>query len=188
VGTNATKIALGLGAQVTLMDVNHQRLQYIDDIMGGRIITLMSNEAAIKRAIQFADLLIGAVLIPGAKAPRLVSRDMLSLMKEGSVIVDVAVDQGGCIETIRPTTHEHPTFVVDGIIHYGVVNMPGAVPRTSTFALTNQTLPCVIRLADKGLGALKENAALLKGLNAHEGKVTHPAVAKALNLPCTNWA
>ena len=183
VGMNAAKIAIGLGAQVTLMDVSHQRLQYIDDIFGGRIITLVSNDAAVKKAIQYADLLIGAVLVPGAKAPQLVKREMLSTMKEGAVIVDVAVDQGGCIETIRPTTHEEPTFLVDGILHYGVVNMPGAVPRTSTFALMNQTLPCIIRLAGKGIAALRESPALFKGLNTYEGKLTHPAVATALGLP-----
>ena len=185
VGMNAAKIAIGLGAQVTLMDVNHQRLQYIDDIFGGRVITLVSNDAAVKRAIQYADLLIGAVLVPGAKAPLLVKREMLSIMKEGAVIVDVAVDQGGCIETIRPTTHDHPTYVVDGIIHYGVVNMPGAVPRTSTFALTNQTLPYIVALAEKGTKALEGNPALMKGLNAHGGRVTHRAVAEAFGLPFT---
>jgi len=185
VGTNAAKIALGLGAQVTVMDVNHQRLQYLDDVFGGRVITLSSNEFSIIRAIQYADLLIGAVLIPGAKAPRLVTREMLSTMKEGAVIVDVAVDQGGCIETIRPTTHDHPTYVVDGIIHYGVVNMPGAVPRTSTFALTNQTLPYIVALAEKGTKALEGNPALMKGLNTHGGRVTHRAVAEAFGLPFT---
>ncbi len=183
VGINATKIALGLGAQVTVLDVNHQRLQYIDDVMGGRIVTLASHEAAIARAIQFADLLIGAVLIPGARAPRLVNREMIGTMKEGSVIVDVAVDQGGCVETIRPTTHAAPTYVVEGVIHYGVVNMPGAVPRTSTFALTNQTLPCIIEFADQGIAAVQKNAALRKGLNVHDGKIMHPAVAKAFDLP-----
>ncbi len=185
VGTNAAKIALGMGAQVTILDVNHARLQYLDDVFGGRIITVTSNEANIKRAVQHADLLIGAVLIPGAKAPKLVTREMLPMMKEGAVIVDVAVDQGGCVETIRPTTHADPTYVVDGVVHYGVANMPGAVPRTSTFALTNQTLPYLLRLAEKGLNALKEDPALLKGLNTLAGRVTHPAVAEAFNLPYT---
>ncbi|MBN1613097.1 MAG: alanine dehydrogenase [Deltaproteobacteria bacterium] len=185
VGTNAAKIALGLGAQVTVMDVNHQRLQHLDDIFGGCIITLSSNESSIVRAIQYADLLIGAVLIPGAKAPRLVTRDMLSTMKKGAVIVDVAVDQGGCVETIRPTTHDRPTYDVDGIIHYGVVNMPGAVPRTSTFALTNQTLPYITALAERGTRALEGNPALRKGLNTHCGRVTHRAVAEAFGLPFT---
>jgi alanine dehydrogenase len=183
VGINAAKIALGLGAQVTILDVNHQRLQYIDDIMGGRIITLASHEAAVARAVQFTDLVIGAVLIPGARAPCLVTREMIGTMKEGAVIVDVAVDQGGCVETIRPTTHAAPTYVVDGVIHYGVVNMPGAVPRTSTFALTNQTLPCIVQFAEKGIAAVQQSAALRKGLNVHGGKIMHPAVAKAFDLP-----
>ncbi len=185
VGTNAAKIALGMGAQVYVLDINHQRLQYLDDVFGGRLITLTSTEANIKKAVQFADLLIGAVLIPGAKAPKLVTREMVATMKEGSVIVDVAVDQGGCVETIRPTTHDQPTYVVDGVVHYGVANMPGAVPRTSTFALTNQTLPYVLKLAEKGLEALKEDPALLKGLNVHQGRLTHPAVAEAFGLPYT---
>jgi len=185
VGTNAAKIALGMGAQVYVLDINHQRLQYLDDVFGGRLITLTSTEANIKKAVQFADLLIGAVLIPGAKAPKLVTREMVATMKEGSVIVDVAVDQGGCVETIRPTTHDQPTYVVDGVVHYGVANMPGAVPRTSTFALTNQTLPYVLKLAEKGLEALKEDPALLKGLNVHAGRLTHPAVAEAFGLPYT---
>ena len=148
VGINAAKIAVGMGARVTILDVNHARLQYLDDVFGGRLVTLTSNEANIKEALKRADVLVGAVLIPGAKAPHLVTRDMLPLMKEGSVIVDVAVDQGGCVETIKPTTHAEPTYVVDGVVHYGVANMPGAVPRTSTFALTNQTLPYAIELAE----------------------------------------
>ncbi len=185
VGTNAAKIALGLGAQVYVLDINHRRLQYLDDVFGGRLITLTSTEANIKKAIRFADLVIGAVLIPGAKAPKLVTREMLAEMKEGAVIVDVAVDQGGCVETIHPTTHDDPTYVVDGVVHYGVANMPGAVPRTSTFALTNQTLPYLLRLAERGLEALKNDPALLKGLNTYDGKVTHPAVAEAFGLPYT---
>jgi len=185
VGTNAAKIALGMGAQVYVLDVNHRRLQYLDDVFGGRLITLTSTEANIKKAVPFADLLIGAVLIPGAKAPKLVTREMVASMKEGAVIVDVAVDQGGCVETIRPTTHDDPTYLVDGVVHYGVANMPGAVPRTSTFALTNQTLPYVLKLAEKGLDALKEDPALLKGLNVHAGRLTHPAVAEAFGLPYT---
>ncbi len=185
VGTNAAKIALGMGAQVYVLDVNHRRLQYLDDVFGGRLITLTSTEANLKKVVQFADLLIGAVLIPGAKAPKLVTREMVASMKEGAVIVDVAVDQGGCVETIRPTTHDDPTYLVDGVVHYGVANMPGAVPRTSTFALTNQTLPYVLKLAEKGLEALKEDPALLKGLNVHAGRLTHPAVAEAFGLPYT---
>jgi len=185
VGINAAKIAVGMGARVTILDVNHARLQYLDDVFGGRLITLTSNEANIKEAIQYADVLVGAVLIPGAKAPHLVTREMLPLMKEGAVIVDVAVDQGGCVETIKPTTHAEPTYVIDGVVHYGVANMPGAVPRTSTFALTNQTLPYALELAEKGLAALEEDQALLKGLNTHKGKLTYAAVAEAFGLPYT---
>ncbi len=185
VGINAAKIAVGMGARVTILDVNHARLQYLDDVFSGRLVTLTSNEANIKEALKRADVLVGAVLIPGAKAPHLVTRDMLPLMKEGSVIVDVAVDQGGCVETIKPTTHAEPTYVVDGVVHYGVANMPGAVPRTSTFALTNQTLPYAIELAEKGLAALGEDPALLRGLNTYKGKLTYAAVAEAFGLPYT---
>ncbi len=183
VGINAAKIAVGMGAHVTVLDVNHARLQYLDDVFAGRLTTLTSTEANIKKAIRYADVLIGAVLIPGAKAPHLVTREMIPTMKEGSVIVDVAVDQGGCVETIRPTTHAEPTYVIDGVVHYGVANMPGAVPRTSTFALTNQTLPYVLELAEKGLEALGEDAALLKGLNTYHGRLTYAAVAEAFGLP-----
>ncbi|MEX2541513.1 MAG: alanine dehydrogenase [Trueperaceae bacterium] len=185
VGINAAKIALGLGARVTILDVSHSRLQYLDDVFGGRIQTLASNVANVADMTRQADLLIGAVLIPGARAPRLVRRDMLAEMKQGSVIVDVAVDQGGCIETIRPTTHDRPTFVVDGIVHYGVANMPGAVPNTSTTALSNQTLPYTLRLASKGSAALLEDRALLRGLNAHQGLLTHRAVGEAFGIDVT---
>lgn len=185
VGTNAAKIAVGVGAHVTVLDVNHARLQYLDDVFQGRLTTLTSTEANIKKAVRYADVLIGAVLIPGAKAPHLVTREMIPTMKEGSVIVDVAVDQGGCVETIKPTTHAEPTYVVDGVVHYGVANMPGAVPRTSTFALTNQTLPYVLELAEKGLAALSEDEALLKGLNTYRGRLTYAAVAEAFGLPYT---
>ncbi|MCL6528413.1 MAG: NAD-binding protein, partial [Thermaceae bacterium] len=184
VGTNAAKIALGMGAQVTILELSKHRQQYLDDIFGGRVITLASTEANIAAAVRHADLLIGGVLIPGAKAPKLVTREMLSSMKEASVIVDVAVDQGGCVETIHPTTHADPTYVVDGVVHYGVANMPGAVPRTSTFALTNQTLPYVLRLAERGLQALHEDPALLKGLNTYQGKLTYRGVAEAFGMPC----
>lgn len=183
VGTNAARMAMGLGAQVTVMDVNHKRLQYMDDVFGGRLMTVSSTEPNIRKWVQFADLVIGGVLIVGAKAPHLVTRDMLPTMKEGSVIVDVAVDQGGCVETIHATTHDNPTYVVDGVVHYGVANMPGAVPRTSTFALTNQTLPYVLRLADNGLDALAHDRCLLPGLNTYKGKLTCPAVGEAFNLP-----
>jgi len=183
VGTNAARMAMGLGAQVTVMDVNHKRLQYMDDVFGGRLMTVSSTEPNIRKWVQFADLVIGGVLIVGAKAPHLVTRDMLPTMKEGSVIVDVAVDQGGCVETIHATTHDNPTYVVDGVVHYGVANMPGAVPRTSTFALTNQTLPYVLKLADNGLDALAHDRSLLPGLNTYKGKLTCPAVGQAFNLP-----
>jgi alanine dehydrogenase len=182
VGTNAAKIALGLGARVSVLDISHSRLQYLDDVFGGRLQTLASNPANVAEAIARADLVVGAVLIPGARAPHLVTRDMLGSMKPGSVIVDVAVDQGGCIETIRPTTHDEPTYLVDGVVHYGVANMPGAVPHTSTIALSNQTLPYALLLADKGTNALKENAPLMKGLNMHAGRLTYTAVGEAFGL------
>jgi alanine dehydrogenase len=182
VGTNAAKIAAGMGARVTIFDVNHARLQYLDDIFKGRVSTMTSTEPNIRAAVAEADLVIGAVLIPGAKAPNLVTRGMLSTMKEGAVIVDVAVDQGGCVETIKPTTHTDPTYVVDGVVHYGVANMPGAVPRTSTFALVNQTLPYALQLADKGLDALRDNPSLKLGLNTMKGSLTYPAVGEAFGL------
>ena len=185
VGANACKIAVGMGAQVTVLDINHARLQYLDDVYHGRLVTMSSNEANIRRAVAGADLVIGAVLIPGAKAPHLVTRDMLSFMKEGAVIVDVAVDQGGCVETIKATTHAAPTYVVDGVVHYGVANMPGAVPRTSTYALCNQTLPYALALAAKGVGALREDPALALGLNTYDGALTFAGVAEAFGLPLT---
>ncbi|CAM2058048.1 Alanine dehydrogenase [Desulfovibrionales bacterium] len=184
VGTNAAHIAVGMGAQVMILDVNHGRLQYLDDIYRGRIITISSNESNIHKAIQHANLLIGAVLIVGAKAPQLITREMLKEMKPGTVIVDVAVDQGGCVETIRPTTHAEPSYEVDGIIHYGVTNMPSAVPRTSTFALTNQTLPYVIKLANKGVAAMYDDSALALGLNTRHGRLTCQAVGETFNIPC----
>jgi alanine dehydrogenase len=183
VGTNAAKIAMGLGARVTLLDINHARLQYLDDVFSGRIQTLSSNLANIRAMVERADLVVGAVLIPGALAPHLVTRDMLGVMRPGSVIVDVAVDQGGCIETIHPTTHDAPTFVVDGVVHYGVANMPGAVPNTSTRALSNQTLPYALDLAAGGTAALLADRALLRGLNTHAGALTYPAVGAAFELP-----
>lgn len=185
VGTNAAKVAMGLGARVTVLDVNHRRLQYLDDVFGGRMQTLMSTESNILMSLEQADLVVGAVLIPGAKAPHLVTRDMLSEMQEGSVIVDVAVDQGGCVETIHPTTHDDPVYTVEGVLHYGVANMPGAVPRTSTFALTNQTLPFALSLADHGLDALRRDEALRRGLSTKGGKLTYRGVAEALELPYT---
>ncbi len=183
VGANAAKMAIGNGATVTLLDVNLHRLRYLDDIHGARLRTLMSNRINMQDALKSADLVIGAVLIPGARAPKLITRDMLGLMKTGSVIVDVGIDQGGIAETSRPTTHSDPTFVVDGVVHYCVANMPGAVSRTSTFALTNATFPYARELAGKGwLRALKENPALRLGLNVFKGEVTHPAVADALGM------
>ena len=184
VGLNAAKIALGMGAQVTVLDNNLNQLRYLDDIFLGRVATLASNTITIAQSIRKADVLIGAVLIPGASAPRLATREMVSTMKKGAVIVDVAVDQGGCVETSHPTTHSHPTFVVDGVVHYCVANMPGAVPRTSTFALTNSTLPYAVKLANLGLqGALSADPGLAEGLNVFAGHVTHRGVAEALGLP-----
>jgi alanine dehydrogenase len=183
VGTNAAKIAVGLGARVTVLDLSHSRLQYLDDIFGSRIVTMSSTEPNLRAAVQDADLVVGAVLVVGAKAPKLVTREMIGTMREGSVIVDVAVDQGGCVETIHATTHDNPTYVVDGVVHYGVANMPGAVPRTSTFALVNQTLPYALKLAAKGIGALREDSALALGLNTYKGTLTCPAVGEALGIP-----
>jgi len=182
VGTNAARMAMGMGARVTILDLSHQRLQYLDDVFQGRITTMMSTEPNIRQMVQKADLVIGGVLLPGAKAPKLITRDMLSLMKEGSVIVDVAVDQGGCIETTKATTHDNPTYVIDGVVHYGVANMPGAVPRTSTFALVNQTTPYAMRLAAKGVAALKDDPGLALGLNTYQGTLTCPAVGEALGI------
>ena len=179
VGTNAARIASALGADVTLLDTDLQRLAAIDNLFAGKINTLMSNSHNIEEELKAADLIIGAVLIPGARAPRLVTKDMLSLMKKGAVIVDVAIDQGGCFETSKPTTHSKPVFDVDGITHYCVANMPGAVPRTSTFALTNATLPIALEIANKGLKrAATDNAAIMSGINTFSGKLTNRQVAK----------
>jgi len=182
VGTNAAKIALGMGAKVTLLDINPDRLRQLDDQFQGRIQTLMSNPYNIAKAVKEADLLIGAVLIPGARAPRLVTEEMVKAMEAGSVIVDVAIDQGGSIETIdRVTTHSEPTYVKHGVVHYAVANMPGAVARTSTMALTNVTVPYALQIANKGYAkASLENRALARGINVVDGKVTYKAVADAL--------
>lgn len=186
VGTNAAKIALGMGAHVVIIDKNLDRLRYLEDVLHGNLTTLASNPLNIANAVRRADLLIGAVLIHGARAPKLVTREMVGTMKPGSVIVDVAIDQGGCVETSKPTTHSHPTYEVDGVIHYGVTNMPGAVPRTSTYALSNATLPYALLLADHGFeGAVKGNPALAKGVNTYRGAVTYPAVAEAFGLEYT---
>jgi len=183
VGTEAAKMAGGLGADVTIVDVSLKRLRYLDDIMPANVKTLMSNEYNIREMVRTHDVIIGAVLIPGAKAPKLVTRDMLATMRPGTVLVDVAVDQGGCFETTVPTTHDHPTFVIEKVIHYCVANMPGAVPRTSTLALTNATLPYAIELANKGWKkACTENDALRKGLNVVQGKVVYQGVADAFGL------
>lgn len=186
VGTQATKIAAGMGAHVYILDVNLDRLRQLEDIMPKNVTTLYSSPANIRELLPKVDLVVGAVLLPGAKAPRLITRDMLSQMKEGSVIVDVAVDQGGCVETCRPTTHEDPTFVVDGVLHYCVANMPGAVPYTSTIALTNATLPYAIKLADMGVeAALKADPGFAEGLNMVDGKLTCKAVAEAFDMEYT---
>jgi alanine dehydrogenase len=183
VGINAAKMAAGMGAKVTVLDLSLERLRYLSDVMPANVFLIHSNRHNVLREIAGADLVVGAVLIPGAKAPKLVRREDLKLMLPGAVIVDVAIDQGGCVETIKATTHENPTYVVDGVIHYGVANMPGGVPRTSTLALTNATLPYALQLANKGWKrALAENPALLKGLNMTDGKVTYEAVAEAFGL------
>ncbi len=184
VGTNAAKMAAGMGADVTIMDLNLPRLRYLDDMMPANVNTFMSNEYNIRELISTHDLIVGAVLIPGAKAPHLITRDMLKEMRPGTVLVDVAVDQGGCIETCRPTTHEDPTYIIDEVLHYCVANMPGAVPYTSTLALTNATLPYAIQLANKGwVRACQDNRDLSLGLNIINGDVVYDAVARAFNLP-----
>jgi alanine dehydrogenase len=183
VGTSAAKIAAGLGAHVTIVDSNLYRLRYLDDVMPKNCSTMMSNPYNIRKLIKHADLVIGAVLIPGAKAPHLVTKEMLKDMKEGSVVVDVSVDQGGCIETCRPTTHENPTYVVDGVVHYCVANMPGAVPMTSTIALTNATLPYAVQLANMGYEkAISQNKELRLGLNVIDGTITYQGVADAFGM------
>jgi alanine dehydrogenase len=178
VGINAAKMAVGLGAAVNIIDRDLERLRYLDDIFGSRIRTLASNPYTIHESVAQSDLVVGAVLVPGAAAPKLVTREMLRDMPRGSVIVDVAVDQGGCIETTRPTTHSEPTFYVENVLHYGVTNMPGAVPRTSTFALTNATLPFALQLAKHGaVEAFKRNTHLKNGANTYKGNVVYAAVA-----------
>src|ERR1700734_708590 len=181
VGTNAAKIALGMGAKVTLIDLNLNRLRERDDIFGGRIRTVASNSYNIERAVREADLLIGGVLIPGAAAPKLVTRAMVSRMKKGAVIVDVAIDQGGCVETARPTSHSNPSFEVDGVVHYCVTNLPAAVPNTSTLALTNATFPYVLRLAQHGAAAaIKADPGMAEGVNTYAGQLTYKGVAQSL--------
>ncbi len=185
VGANAAKVAAGLGANVAILDINLDRLRYLDDVMPRNVTTLFSDRHNILDSINRADLLIGAVLIPGARAPYLVRGEDLKRMSPGAVIIDVAIDQGGCIETSKPTTHSKPTYKVNDVIHYCVTNMPGAVGRTSTYALTNVTLPYVLQLAKKGLDrAMEENTALAQGVNVRKGKVTNPAVAATFGLEC----
>jgi alanine dehydrogenase len=179
VGTEAARIAVGLGAQVQILDISVDRLAYLETIFGSRVELLYSNVAEIERVVPEADLLIGAVLVPGRKAPILVNRDLVAQMRPGSVIIDVAVDQGGCIETLRPTSHSQPTYVEAGVVHFGVPNMPGAVPWTATQALNNTTLPYVLKLANQGLTALKDDSALAQGLNVADGQIVYPAVQEA---------
>jgi alanine dehydrogenase len=183
VGVNAAKMACGLGAKVYLLDNNIDRLRYLSDIMPANCVLLMSNPAQVRKLLPSADLVIGAVLIPGAKTPKLLTRDMLPLMKKGAVVVDVAIDQGGCFETSKPTTHTDPTYIVDGVVHYCVANMPGAVAKTSTMALTNATLPYAVEIANKDWKkACQENEAIKLGLNVVNGKITFKGVAEALDM------
>ena len=183
VGTNAAYVAMGMGADVTIMDINLDRLRYLDEIWGNRIRTVYSSKKNVEDEVFASDLIIGAVLLPGAKTPFLVTKEMLPKMKKGAVLVDVSVDQGGCIETTHATTHADPTYFVDGVLHYGVANMPGAVPNTSTMALTNATLRYGLAIADKGWKqAVKDDAALAKGVNVLDGKVTYKHVAEAHGL------
>jgi alanine dehydrogenase len=187
VGANAAKVAAGLGANVTILDINLDRLRYLDDVMPRNVTTLYSDRHNIQYSLNRADLLIGAVLIPGARAPHLVRRADLKMMQHRAVIIDVAIDQGGCVETSRPTTHSQPTYIIDDVVHYCVTNMPGAVGRTSTYALTNVTLPYVLQLARKGFDkAVGDNPALRQGVNVHKYKVTNPAVAETFGLECAN--
>jgi alanine dehydrogenase len=188
VGLNAAKIASGLGAHVTLLDINHERLKYVDDILHGHATTIYSNPFMISRTVRYADVLIGAVLLAGARAPLLVTEKMVSQMKPGSVIIDVSVDQGGCVETIHPTTHSRPTYAVHDVIHCGVPNIPAAVPRTSTYALTNTTLPHVRAIAAKGIRrAAEEDSALAQGINLSAGFLTHRAVAESFQMDWKPW-
>ena len=185
VGANAAKVAAGLGANVFILDINVDRLRYLDDVMPPNVTTLFSDRHNIRHCLSLSDLVIGAVLIPGARAPRLISQEDLKRMIPRAVIIDVAIDQGGCVETSRPTTHSNPTYKVHEVIHYCVTNMPGAVGRTSTYALCNVTLPYLLQLANKGmLRAVRENPALLHGVNIHQGRITNQAVAETFGLPC----
>ena len=184
VGTEAARIAVGMGAQVQILDISVDRLSYLETLFGSRVELLYSTATQIERVVPEADLLIGAVLVPGRKAPTLVSRELVATMRPGSVIIDVAVDQGGCLETLHPTSHSQPTYVEEGVVHFGVPNMPGAVPWTATQALNNSTLPYVVKLADYGAEALNKDAALAQGLNVARGKITHPAVQEVFPDLC----
>jgi len=189
VGSNAAKVAAGFGASVFVLDTSLERLRYLDDVMPQNVTTVFSDRHTIVDQLARADLVVGAVLIRGARAPRLVKRSDLALMKQGSVIVDVAVDQGGCVETTLPTTHGEPTFIIDGVVHYCVANMPGAVGRTSTYALCNVTFPYVLHIAERGLQhAAAENPGLVSAVDVHAGHVTHPAVAETFGLPCVAFS
>jgi len=186
-GSNACKVAVGIGARVSILDVQPERLSYLHDITQGHITTFISNRMTVGEEIADADLVIGAVLIPGAQAPRLVTRKMLTRMRTGSAIVDISVDQGGCFETTHPTTHQKPTYIEEGIVHYCVANIPGAYPRTSTFALTNATFPYILQIADKGYEkAMKENGALRRGLNLIDGQLVCSGVAESFRLACVS--
>jgi alanine dehydrogenase len=187
VGINAAKMACGLGAKVYILDMNLDRLRYLSDVMPANCFPLMSSPAVIRDLVPKADVVVGAVLIPGTKAPRLVTREMLKTMKSGSVLVDVAIDQGGCFETSKATTHSNPIYTIDGVVHYCVANMPGAVPKTSTMALTNATLPYAVQIAGKGWKrAMQDSAEIKKGANVVLGKVTYRGVAEAFDLPCVD--
>ncbi|HEY3366103.1 MAG TPA: alanine dehydrogenase [Symbiobacteriaceae bacterium] len=187
-GMQAARMAVGVGAQVIILEVNGDRVRYLDDLFGGRAVVLQSNPGNLAEALHDADLVVGAVLIPGYKAPKLITREMLRLMPKGAALVDIAIDQGGCAETSRPTSHEHPTYIEEGIVHYCVTNMPGAVSRTSTLALTGATLPYALKLAGGWRKALAADPALLRGLNVCDGHVTFPGVAEALGYPCKDAA
>jgi alanine dehydrogenase len=185
VGQNAARISLGMGASVTVLDINPRKLRAIDEVFHGRLITMIADNYNVSIAIAYADLVVGAVLVPGGRAPKIITRDLLKIMRPGAVIVDVAIDQGGCVESSRPTTHHEPIFIEESIVHYAVTNIPGAVPRTATRALTTNTLPYVIEIADKGWKRAADDPSLAKGINLVEGRITYKAVASAFNLPYT---
>ena len=183
-GVNACRVAVGMGAHASILDVNPAKLRYVHDVLGGHVTTVMSNRANVEEEVTDADLVVGAVLIPGAKAPRLVPRTLVRAMRNGSAVVDVSIDQGGCIETAKPTSHHDPIYIDEGVVHYGVTNMPGIVPHTSTYALTNATLSYVLEIVDHGLEqAMRDDPALRRALNVYDSKITHPGVAEALNRP-----